>query len=184
MFRCKGNFFHVKAFVFGQTENFTHEPVGCFLRAAAEVCNFLKKLRKVSGLGKDSRIVSRKLILFLITFHLGFTKFRNGSTQLFNPCIGNVDRWKIRVREVTVIFGILFGTHGVGRFFVVIPAAGFLDNGSAFFDQLDLSLPLALNGSGNGLKGVQVLHLGPCSECLTADFTDRQVDVGTHGAFL
>ena len=95
-----------------------------------------------------------------------------------------MDRRKIRVREVTVIFGILFGTHGMGRFFVVIPAAGFLNNGSAFFDQLDLTLSLALDGSCDRLEGVQVLHLGSCSECLTADFTDRQVDIGTHGTFL
>ena len=138
----------------------------------------------MSGLGKDSRIISRKLILFLITFHLGFTELRNGSAQLFDPCIRNMDRRKIRVREVTVIFGILFGTHGVRRLFVVIPSSCLLDNGSAFFQKLDLTLSLTLDRSCNGFKRVQVLHLGSCSEGLASHLTDRKVDVGTHGTFL
>ena len=42
----------------------------------------------------------------------------------------------------------------MGGFLVVIPAAGFLDDLFAILDQLDLTDALALNGTGNGLKGV------------------------------
>ena len=138
----------------------------------------------MSGLGKDSRIISRKLIFFLITFHLGFAKLRNGGAQLFDPGIGDVDRRKIRVRKITVIFGILFGTHGMGRLLVVVPSSCLLDNGSAFFQKLDLTLSLTLDCSCNSFKRVQILHLGSCSEGLASRLTDRKVNVSTHGTFL
>ena len=93
-------------------------------------------------------------------------------------------RRQIRVREVAVILRILFRTHRVGILFVVVPAAGLLDNGFSFLDQLDLSCTLSLDRSSDGLKGVQVLHLGTCSEFLTSDLTDRKVDIGTHRALL
>ena len=93
-------------------------------------------------------------------------------------------RRQIRVREVAVILRILFRTHRVGILFVVVPAAGLLDNGFSFLDQLDLSCTLSLDRSSDSLKGVQVLHLGTCSEFLTSDLTDRKVDIGTHRALL
>ena len=95
-----------------------------------------------------------------------------------------MDWRKIRVREVTVILGILFGTHCMGGFLVVIPSSGFLDNASAHFQKLDLALSFSLNGMCNGLEGVQILHLCSGSKRITSCHTDRKVDIGTHGALL
>ena len=42
----------------------------------------------------------------------------------------------------------------MGGFLVVIPAAGLLDDLFSILDQFNLAGTLALNGTGNGLKGV------------------------------
>ena len=69
-------------------------------------------------------------------------------------------------------------------FFVVIPATGFLHNASSHLKKLDLALTLAFDGMRDCLKGVQVLHLGTGSKLWRTDLADRDVDIGTHGAFV
>ena len=95
-----------------------------------------------------------------------------------------MNRRKVRIREITVILCILFGTHCVRRFFIVIPSSGFLGNTSAHLQKLDLTFSFALNGMCNGLKRVQVLHLCSGSKCVTSSHSHRKVDVRTHGALL
>ena len=58
----------------------------------------------------------------------------------------------LSVREVAVILRILFRTHRIGILFVVVPAAGFLDNGFSFLDQLDLPCTLSLDRSTISLR--------------------------------
>ena len=72
----------------------------------------------------------------------------------------------------------------MGRLFVIVPSSCLLDNGSAFFQKLDLTFSLTLDCSRNGLEGVQVLHLCSCSEGLASHLTDRKVDISTHGSLL
>ena len=106
------------------------------------------------GTGQDLCIILRNLELLLVTDQFLRSQFRLTIFHSLDPLITDPYRHQIRVREITVILSILFGTHRMGGFLVVIPSSGLLDHLFAFFDQLDLSLPLALNGSGNGLKGV------------------------------
>ena len=138
----------------------------------------------MAGFCKYSCIVCRKSVFFLIAGLFCFTEFWLFCFDLFDPCIGDVDRRQVRVREISVVFCILFGTHCVRIFFVVIPAAGFLCNCFAFFNQFDLTLSFTFDCSGNGFERVQVLHLCSGTEFFCSHFTDRKVNVCTHGAFL
>ena len=72
----------------------------------------------------------------------------------------------------------------MGRFFVVVPAAGFLNDFFSFFQQFDLTFSLALDRVCDRFERVQVLHLGTGSHMVTSDFSYGEVDVGTHGTFL
>ena len=138
----------------------------------------------MAGFCKDSRIVCRKSVLFLITGLFHFAKLRLFCFDLFNPCIRDMDWRQVRIWEIPVVFGILFGTHCIGIFFVVIPAACLLCNCLAFFDQFNLTLSFAFDCSGNGFERVQVLHLCSGTEFFCSHFTDRKVNVCTHGTFL
>ena len=138
----------------------------------------------MAGFCKDSRIVCRKSVLFLITGLFHFAKLRLFCFNLFNPCIRDMDWRQIWIREISVVFGIFLGTHGVRILFVVIPAACFLCNCLAFFDQFDLTFSFAFDCSGNGFERVQVLHLCSGTEFFCSHFTDRKVNVCTHGTFL
>ena len=106
------------------------------------------------GTGQDFRIVLRQSVLTLIACQLLGAELRLRCLHPLDPLIRNPYRNQIRIREVTVILRILLGTHRMGGFLVVIPAAGFLDDLFAILDQLDLTDALALNGTGNGFEGV------------------------------
>ena len=80
--------------------------------------------------------------------------------------------------------GILFGTHRIRIFFIVIPAARLLNHLFSLFQKLDLPCPLTVNGSCNGFKGVEVFHFCTCTELFCTHFPHRKIHVGTHGALL
>ena len=182
--RGKSYLLSFHSFVLHQAKHFHHKPVCRLLRIAAKTGNLLKQSSQMSGLCKDSGIIFRKAEFLLVAGCFFLAELRQLFPDLLNPLIRNMDRRKIRVREVTVILGILFGTHCMGGFLVVIPSSGFLDNASARFQKLDLALSFSLNGMCNGLEGVQVLHLGSGSKGVASRHTDRKVDIRTHGALL
>ena len=138
----------------------------------------------MAGFCKDSRIVCRKSVLFLITGLFHFAKLRLFCFDLFNPCIRDMDWRQVRIWEIPVVFGILFGTHCIRMLFVVIPASRLLNNFLSGFQKLNLTLPFSFDGSCNCLKGVQVLHLRSCSEFTGSHFTNGQVHVRSHRALL
>ena len=72
----------------------------------------------------------------------------------------------------------------MGRFFVVVPAAGFLNDFFSFFQQFDLTFSLTLDRMGDRFERVQVLHLGTRSHTVASHRSYGEIDVGTHGAFL
>ena len=58
------------------------------------------------------------------------------------------------------------------------------DHPLAVLDQLDLAAGLIGDGPGNGLEGVEVLHLGAGAQLLGAGGADRQVHVAPQGTLL
>ena len=72
----------------------------------------------------------------------------------------------------------------MGRLFIVVPSSGLLDNRAAHLQQFDLTLTLTFDSMCNCLERVEVLHLGTGTELLCSHFTNRQVNVRTHGTFL
>mgnify|MGYP007015029526 CR=1 FL=1 len=79
-------------------------------------------------------------------------QFRQGGADGFQPFIADADRRKIRIREITVIFRILFRTHRIGVFLIVIPASRLLDDLPALFQQLNLAGALASIARAIALK--------------------------------
>ena len=180
----KSKIFRFHRFFFHQTHGLTHQPVGCLLGIAAETCGLLEDICQMFGLGQNIGIIGRQFIFFLISCSLFFLKFRLPALNLFHPSGGNTDWLKIRIREVAVIFRIFFGTHGMGRFLVVIPAAGLLNHFTAFFQKLDLTFSLPVNGMCDCFKRVQVFHLSSSSEFCASHLSHGKVDIGTHRTFL
>ena len=138
----------------------------------------------MTGFCKDSCVISRKSVFFLIAGLFCFAKLRLLCLDFFDPCIRNMNRRKIRIRKISVILGILFGTHRIRIFFIIIPTAGFLCDCLTFFNQLNLALSFTFDSSGNRFERVQILHLCSGSEFFCTYFTDRKVNVCTHGTFL
>ena len=136
------------------------------------------------GAGDDIDIIFRNIVFFLVTLHLLGAEFRLFAADAFQPLITDIDRYQIRIREVTIILRILLGTHRIGIFLIIIPASRLLNDLFSGLQQIDLSLPLPLNGSGDGLEGIQVLHLGTGSELFRSHFSHGQINIGTHRAFL
>ena len=118
------------------------------------------------GTGQDLRIIIRDIEFLFIACKLLGAQLRLTVLYCLQPLITDDDRHKIRIREVTVIMRILLGTHRIGIFLVVIPAARLLNDLLALLDQLDLTGTLPFDRTGDCLEGVQVLHLGSRTELL------------------
>ena len=93
-------------------------------------------------------------------------------------------RGQIGIWKITVILGVLLGAHGIGIFFVVVPAPRLLDHPAAVLQNLNLALPLILDHPGNGFKRIQVLHLGAGSVFMGSRLPDRQIDIRPHGSLI
>ena len=167
-----------------QTHGFHHKPVGCLLGPAAQAGGLLKDVRHVLGTGEKPGIILRKPVFLLVPGYFLRAQLRLAGLNPGNPLIAYDHRHQIRIREIPVILGILLGSHGLGALLVVIPAPRLLDYLSAFFQQLNLTPALPLYGSGNGLKGVQVLHLGPGAKLRGPRLSHGQVHVRSHGSLL
>ena len=72
----------------------------------------------------------------------------------------------------------------MGRFLIVVPASGLLNHLFSFLQKFDLAGTLALDGTADSLKGVQVFHFRTGAEFLCSYLPDRQVHVRTHGTLL
>ena len=164
MFRREGNIFCFHAFFFHQTKSLADIPVGSFLRHLADSRCLFKHLSQMSGLGKKSCVIIRQAVLFHVTCGFLFLKLRLGFPDTFYPLVADPHRRQVGIREIPVILGVLLGTHSVGIFLIVIPPPGLLDHRASLFQKLDLPGSFSFNGSGNGLKGVQVFHLCPDSQ--------------------
>ena len=93
------------------------------------------------------------------------------------------DGREVGFREIPVVLGVLFGAEQEVAVFQVVPASGFLGNGAAVFQHLDLTGRLIFDRPDGAGEGVDILHLDTGAEGLTR-FVDRNVDVAADGAFL
>ena len=159
-------------------------PVCSLLWLRTDFCRLFKQICHISGLCQNPGIVFRKRKLPDKPFFLFFPQFRLLLSKPSDPCIVNHDRRQIRIREIPVIFSVLFGTHREGTFLIVIPPPCLLNHFFSFFQKFNLPHGLPFNCSRNGLKGVQVLHLCPGAVAFCPCFPDGQVDIRTHGAFF
>ena len=148
MLWCKGNFFYIQSFILGKTENFSHKPVWLLFSGCRRV---LPLPQTATDRCLDSvRIPASyagQFIFRLIAKLFFFTEVPaviHVSASIH--CIRDMNWWKIRIREITIILCIFFGTHCMGRFFVIIPATCFLDNALALFDQFNLTFSFSFNG--------------------------------------
>ena len=66
------------------------------------------------------------------------------------------DRYQIRLREITVILCILFGTHRIGIPLIIVPATGLLYNLFPGFNQINLAGCLGFNGMCDCLKRTDI----------------------------
>ena len=173
MYRGKPQAFSVLSFFLEQAACLADQPVCHLLRFLAEGGGLFKHIRHFLRLSQDAAVIFRQTIFALVTCHFFWLQFRQGGADRFQPLIADADRRKIRIREITVIFRILFRTHRIGVFLVVIPASRLLDDLPALFQQLNLAGALAVDRTGNRLERVQVLHLGSRTKCLTSHLTDR-----------
>ena len=111
--------------------------------------------------------------------HLGLLR-----PQPLQVLLRQLQRRDVRFWEVAVVLGVLLGAHGEGGVLVVIPAPGLLDHTPALLQQLRLAAGLVGDGPGNGLEGVQVLHLRPGPKLPGARRPDGEVHVTAQGALL
>ena len=136
------------------------------------------------GFRQDFCIVFGNVKFLLIPGQLFGAKLRLPGTDFLQPGVADDDGHQIRLREIPVVLGVLLGTHGIGVFLVVVPPSRLLDDRLPLFQKLDLPCPLAVDSVGDGLEGVQVLHLRSRTKLLCAHLPDGQVHVSTHGALL
>ena len=104
--------------------------------------------------GDNVNIILRQIKFFLVTEHLGLPEFRLPFSDFLQVLLCQRNGYQIRIREITIILGVLLAPHGIGFSLIVIPSSGLLNDLFAAFDQIDLTLGLPFNGPCNGLKGV------------------------------
>ena len=167
-----------------KTHGLHHEPVGYFFRIMADFHGLLKDVCHLFACREDGNIIIRNIEFFFVSCRFCFLELRLSRFHLLNPLITN-DNWcQIRIREITVILGVLLGTHRIGIFLVVIPSSRFLNDFLAILQELNLTGTLSLNGAGDGFKRVQVFHLGTGAKFTGSHLTNRQVHIRTHGALI
>ena len=184
VFRGKVHIFGFHSFFFQQPQPLSHQPVGCLFRVSAQIGGLFEHICHMFGLGQNGGIICRKTVLFFVSGCAFFLKFRLTASDLFHPFRWNLHRLQIRIRKITVVFCIFLRTHRMGGFFVIVPAAGLLNDFFSFFQQFDLTFSLTLDRMGNRFERVQVLHLGTGSHTIASHLSYGEIDVGTHGAFL
>ena len=182
--RRKGHLFGFDGLLLQGAQHLAHHPVGHVLGGAAQPNGLLKEVGQRLLAGQHTGIVLRQAELghiarLLLRGHLG--QFCPGGVQVL---LGDLHGRDVRLREVAVILGVLLGAHGVGGVLVLVPAAGLLDHPLAVLDQLDLAAGLIGDGPGNGLEGVDVLHLGAGAQLRAPGGADREVHVAAEGALL
>ena len=99
-------------------------------------------------------------------------KFRLIVPDLLQPFVTDNDRYQIRLREITIILCILFGTHRIRISLIIVPAAGLLYNLLPGFNQINLAGCLGFNGMCDCLKRTNIFHLGTGTKLFGALFTN------------
>ena len=184
MGRRKFHLFRIHLPLLKQTHGLHHQPVGRLLGLSADFYRLLKQIRHVLGAGEKPRVIGRKAEFLLVAGHFLCAQLRLAGLHRRNPLVAYNHRRKIRIREIAVILGVLLGAHGLGALLVVIPAPRLLDDLLSILQELNLPGTLPLNGPGNGLEGVQILHLCPGSQGIAPRLPHGQVHVRPHGALL
>ena len=82
------------------------------------------------------------------------------------PLFRDFDRDQIRVREITIVVGLLLGAHRTGPAGIRVPEQGLLDHLAAFQQDIALAVLFIFEGPQDITKGVHVLELGPGAELL------------------
>ena len=89
---------------------------------------------------------------------------------------------------------LFLGAHGAGLALATVEQPGFLRNGTAALDHLDLAAGFILHRLGDEAHGIDVLDLaagtqrleaaGPAELVIAPDLADRDIDVRPHRAFV
>ena len=95
-----------------------------------------------------------------------------------------MDRRKIRFREVAIVACAFLDTHQNRRSRRHVETSRFLLNLAAGHQNAGLALGFVFQTFFDVLKRIKVLHFRLRAEFVGSDRTNRNVDVGTHGAFF
>ena len=139
----------------------------------------------VSAFGdQDAGVVGSQAIGLDEARRAGIRQFRQVGAKAFDVGLVKVEGQQVRVREITIVVGVLLAAHGPGLAAAGIEEAGFLHHLAAVLVDLDLALGLILDRLHDETHRIHVLDLGPGAQGLLADRAHRDVDVAAHGAFL
>src|SRR5579884_226402 len=102
--------------------------------------------------------------------------------DVFDVCVVE-DNWRqVGVGHVAVIFGIFFAALGEGFLLGVVPAARFLGDFTALFQNFDLAVNFVVYRFFDGAEAVQVFGFGACAELFS--FADANINVEAHVAVV
>ena len=173
-----------------QAREVADNPVGDFFRGVggdgwtAQGQGRLEVIGHSAGAGEQFGVVVGKVILRHIAGFASRGQFGQRGSELGDPITANVERRQVRLREVAVVVGILLAALGYGDLARFDPAAGFLDDLAAVFEDAALALNLVLQGLEDGAEAIHVLDFGARSEGLAAHGPDADVGVAAEVAIL
>src|SRR2546425_1837163 len=134
--------------------------------------------------GEDFSVIGRDAIRSGEAGALGFGKFGEGAVDVVAPSVADVDGEKIGLREIAIVVGLFFRTHGDGVAFGLIPEARFLREAAAGFENAGVACDFVFERFLQETEGVEILYFDLGAEFFRAAQADADVSIAAERAFF
>ena len=165
---------------------FAHDPIRgqLGLRRAQLRHHRLEVGAELAARTQDPGIVRRQVEVARKARGLVVGQLRQGRAHGTDERFVDLHRQEIRIREISIIVGLLLGAHRPGLVLVRVVETGFLHHGAAALEQVDLPRNFVVDRLLDESKGIQILDFGACAEFFAAARPHRHVGVAAKRPLL